>query len=108
MLAGSSFGAFISGLASLHVESRGLFLLALPLQLLGADTRFDAAAVPLAIVHAWDDELIPARAVIDFAERRRATLHLVRDDHRLSAHVVETATWFGHFLERLPASGRSH
>src|SRR5690349_3532831 len=35
VLAGSSFGAFISGLASLQVEVRGLFLLALPLQLPG-------------------------------------------------------------------------
>lgn len=108
VLAGSSFGAFISGLASLKVEAQGLFLLALPLLLRGHDTRFDAARVPLAIVHAWDDELIPARAVVDFAEARRATLHLVDDDHRLSRHVVETATWFGHFLERLELNGRAN
>lgn len=102
VLAGSSFGAFISGLASLQVDTKGLFLLALPLQLRGHDTRFDAANVPLAIVHAWDDELIPARAVVDFAEARRATLHLVNDNHRLSEHVLTTAAWFGQFLERLP------
>ncbi|HQW81192.1 MAG TPA: hypothetical protein PLQ74_04920 [Pseudomonadota bacterium] len=102
VLAGSSFGAFISGLASLQVDTKGLFLLALPLQLRGHDTRFDAADVPLAIVHAWDDELIPARAVVDFAEARRATLHLVNDTHRLSEHVLTTAAWFGQFLERLP------
>lgn len=102
VLAGSSFGAYISGLASLEVPTRGLFLLALPLRLRDADTAFDAAAVPLAIVHAWRDELIPARAVVDFAEARGATLHLVADTHRLSDHVVETAQWFAHFLERLP------
>lgn len=102
VLAGSSFGAFISGLASLQVATRGLFLLALPLQLYGNATLFDAAAVPLAIVHAWDDELIPARAVIDFAQARRATLHLVNDTHRLSDHVTQTAQWFGQFLELLP------
>ncbi len=102
VLAGSSFGAFISGLASLQVEARGLFLLALPLLLRGHDTKFDAARVPLAIVHGWDDELIPARAVIDYAATRRATLHLVNDAHRLTDHVVESATWFGHFLDRLP------
>ena len=102
VLAGSSFGAFISGMASLHVETKGLFLLALPLQLRGHDTKFDAARVPLTIVHGWDDELIPTRAVIDYAESRRATLHLVNDAHRLTDHVVESATWFGHFLDRLP------
>ena len=113
VLAGSSFGAFVSGLASLQVETKGLFLLALPLVLRGHDTRFDAAKVPLAIVHAWDDELIPARAVVDFAEARRATLHLVDDNHRLSAHVEDSAVWFGHFLDRLvldrrPTDGQVH
>lgn len=106
VLAGSSFGAFISGMASLHVETKGLFLLALPLLMRGHDTRFDAANVPLAIVHGWDDELIPARAVIDFADARRATLHLVADTHRLSDHVEDTASWFGQFLDRLVAHGQ--
>ena len=107
VLAGSSFGAFVSGLASLQVETKGLFLLALPLMLRGHDTRFDAASVPTAIVHGWDDELIPARAVIDFAEARRATLHLVADTHRLSDHVEDTAIWFGHFLDRLSLDRRA-
>ena len=106
VLAGSSFGAFISGMASLRVETKGLFLLALPLLMRGHDTRFDAATVPLAIVHGWDDELIPARAVIDFADARRATLHLVADTHRLSDHVEDTASWFGQVLDRLVAHGQ--
>ncbi len=106
VLAGSSFGAFISGMASLRVETKGLFLLALPLLMRGHDTRFDAATVPLAIVHGWDDELIPARAVIDFADARRATLHLVADTHRLSDHVEDTASWFGQFLDRLVTHGQ--
>lgn len=101
VLAGSSFGAFISGCASLEVKAEGLFLLALPLLLRGHDTAFNAAHVPLAIVHGWDDELIPARAVIDFAESRRATLHLVNDSHRLADHVDITAQWFGQFLEHV-------
>lgn len=108
VLAGSSFGAFISGCASLDVNTEGLFLLALPLLLRGHDTAFDAARVPLAIVHGWDDELIPARAVIDFAESRRATLHLVNDSHRLADHVSETAVWFGHFLEQRTHARAAH
>jgi alpha/beta superfamily hydrolase len=105
VLAGSSFGAFISGMASLQIDAKGLFLLALPLRLRGHDTHFDAANVPLAIVHAWDDELIPARAVVDFAEARRATLHLVADTHRLADHVEDCARWFGQFLDRLVDHG---
>ena len=104
VLAGSSFGAFISGLASLKVQTEGLFLLALPLLLRGHATAFDAAKVPMVIVHGWDDELIPATAVIDFAQQRRAELHLVDDTHRLANHVEPTAQWFGQFLARLPAA----
>lgn len=106
VLAGSSFGAFISGMASLQIEAKGLFLLALPLRLRDQDTRFDAAKVPLEIVHGWDDELIPASAVIDFARERQACLHLVADTHRLSDHVEDTARWFGQFLDRLTVHGQ--
>jgi len=104
VLAGSSFGAFISGLASLKLRTEGLFLLALPLLLRGHATAFDAARVPLTIVHGWDDELIPASAVIDFAQARRATLHLVDDSHRLAGHVELAAQWFGQFLQSLPVA----
>jgi alpha-beta hydrolase superfamily lysophospholipase len=101
VLAGSSMGAFISGLASLRVSCRGLFLIAPPLRLPGYATALDAARVPTAIVHGWDDELIPADEVIAFAKARRATLHLVDDTHRLTEHVDIIATWFRQFLAAL-------
>lgn len=101
VLAGSSMGAFISGLASLRMPCAGLFLIAPPLSIPGYGTRFDCAPVPTAIVHGWDDELIPAREVIDFAQARRATLHLVDDTHRLTAHVDVIAGWFRQFLSAL-------
>lgn len=101
VLAGSSFGAFISGLASLQTEVRGLFLLALPLYLPGFAQVFDHAAVPTWVIHGWHDELIPARAVHDFCARRSVELHLVNDSHRLSEHVEATATRLGEFLKAL-------
>ena len=101
VLAGSSFGAFISGLASLQIEVRGLFLLALPLQLPGFATAFDLAAVPACVVHGWHDELIPAQYVFDFCARRSIELHLVNDSHRLSEHVDSTASRLGEFLQGL-------
>jgi fermentation-respiration switch protein FrsA (DUF1100 family) len=57
--------------------------------------------VPLAIVHGWDDELIPAADVVAFAQARRAALHLVDDSHRLTGHVDTVARWFGEWLARL-------
>jgi len=103
VLSGSSFGAFISGLASLSVPTRGLFLLALPLRLLHFDRPFDCAPVPTTIIHGWDDELIPARAVVDFAAQRHLELHLVNDSHRLSDHVEVCARRLAEFLQALPA-----
>ena len=101
VLAGSSMGAFASGLASLDVPCAGLFLLAPPLAIPDFVRRFDMASVPAAIVHGWDDELIPAADVIAFAGERRIPLTLVNDSHRLSSHVDIIARWFGLFLERL-------
>lgn len=101
VLAGSSMGAFASGLASLEVPCIGVFLLAPPLAIPDFPRRFDMAKVPAAIVHGWDDELIPADEVIAFAHSRRIPLTLVDDSHRLSAHVDTIARWFGLFLEGL-------
>jgi pimeloyl-ACP methyl ester carboxylesterase len=98
VLAGSSMGAFISGFASLRVRVRGLFLMAPPLQITGYPFHLDIASVPTEIVHAWQDELIDADEVVIYARAVGATLHLVEDGHRLSAHVEPIADWFRRFL----------
>jgi predicted alpha/beta-hydrolase family hydrolase len=102
VLAGSSLGAWISAQVSLHVPVAGLFLLAPPVRMAPAPA-LDAAAVPTAIVHGWDDELIPAAEVVAWAQPRRARLLLVDDSHRLSAHVAETADAFAALLASLSA-----
>jgi alpha/beta superfamily hydrolase len=98
LLAGSSLGAFISGFASFDLNCVGLFLIALPLSIPGYACQFDAARVPTALVHGWDDELCPADAALAFARARGDTITLVRDDHRLSAHVDFVAEQFRQFL----------
>lgn len=98
VFAGSSMGAFISGPASIERASAGLFLLALPTGIPGYPHAFSAAAVQMALVHGWRDEVCPVDAVIDFARDRSAALHLVDDDHRLGAHVDYCAELFRRFL----------
>ena len=98
ILAGSSMGAFISGFASLELDCIGLFLIALPVVIPGYARKFGAAAVPTALVHGWDDELCPVDEAIAFARARGAAITLVRDDHRLSAHVDFVAEQFRQFL----------
>ena len=97
VLAGSSLGAWIAGQVSLHVPVAGLFLMAPPMRL-DAAHPIDAARVPTSIIHGWDDELIPAAQVVDWAQSRRARLLLVDDGHRLSAHVAASADAFAALL----------
>ena len=83
VLAGSSLGAWISGLVSLR-----------------------AAAAPTVIVHGWDDELIPAAQVVEWAAARRDRLLLVDDTHRLSANVGTSAAAFESLLLDVTADRR--
>ena len=103
LLAGSSMGAFVSALVSREVACVGLFLMAPPPVIEGHPQALVAARVPTLIVHGWDDELIPAQAVIDWAQPRRDRLILVDDGHRLAAHVDFCARQFGDFLRSLLA-----
>lgn len=99
VLAGSSLGAWISGQVSLQVPVVGLFLMAPPVSM-GPAPTLDAARVPVSIIHGWDDELIPAQQVIDWAHPRRARVLMVDDSHRLSAHVAASAEAFAELLRR--------
>jgi len=83
------------------VRCAGLFLMAPPPWIEGYPQRLDAAIVPTMIVHGWDDELIPAQTVIDWAQPRRDQLVLVNDTHRLVDHVAFCAERFADFLRVL-------
>lgn len=100
VLAGSSLGAWISGRMSLQVPVRALFLMAPPINR-GGEYPLEAAAVPTAIIHGWDDELIPAADVVAWAAPRRDRLLLVDDGHRLSGHVDASAALFADLLGSL-------
>lgn len=101
VLAGSSLGAYISGLVSLQVPVAGLFLMAPPIRM-GQAQPLVASAVPTGIIHGWHDELIPAAHVVEWAAPRAARLLLVDDGHRLSEHVDTSASEFGALLASLP------
>ncbi|WP_411834484.1 YqiA/YcfP family alpha/beta fold hydrolase [Pseudoxanthomonas mexicana] len=100
VLAGSSLGSYIAARVSLEVPVRALFLM-VPPTTMGRLPALDAAAVPVSIVHAWRDELIPAQEVIDWARPRAARLLLVDDGHRLSTSVETSARAFAELLASL-------
>ena len=101
VLAGSSLGSYISARVSLEVPVRGLFLLAPPLAMQPLPGLEAAADVPISVLHGWDDELIPAQDVFEWARLRRARLLLVADNHRLSANVDTSAAAFAELLQSL-------
>lgn len=103
ILVGSSMGAFVSGLASLEAPCRGVFLMALPIDIPGVESRFDMGTVPGMLVHGFADALCPADAVVRFARERRLPTLLLDDDHSLSTRVEQLASQFRLFLEHLPA-----
>lgn len=100
VLAGSSLGAYVSGLVSLQVPVAGLFLMAPPIRM-GEAHPMQAAVTPTSIIHGWDDELCPSAEVIEWARARNARLLLVDDGHRLSDHVAASAEAFAQLLAGL-------
>lgn len=100
VLAGSSLGAYISGHVSRQLPVAGLFFMAPPVVMEGAPPML-AASAPIAIIHGWHDELIPAAQVVDWAGARSARLLLVNDGHRLSDHVQASADAFAALLAAL-------
>jgi len=86
VLAGSSMGGYVALKASQNLETSGLFLMAPAIGLPGyADQMPVPGCNNLCIVHAWQDEIIPAQQVISWAEKNQAELHLVESDHRLTS-----------------------
>ena len=100
VLAGSSLGAYVSGLVSLQVPVAGLFLMAPPIRM-GTAHPLDAAPVPTSIIHGWRDELIPADEVVMWAQARRDRLLMVDDAHRLTEHVESSKLAFAALLAGL-------
>ncbi len=103
VLAGSSMGAFVSGLASLQVPCTGIFLIALPMAIPRWSQRFDMANVPAMLVHGFNDELCPVAAAVQFASAKHISTLLLPDDHRLANHVEPIGQQFRLFLQRLSA-----
>ena len=103
VLAGSSMGAFVSGLASLQVQCAGVFLIALPITIPRWSQRFDMARVPAMLAHGFNDELCPVAAATQFAAARAIPTLLLPDDHRLANHVEPIGWQFRLFLQQFSA-----
>lgn len=104
ILVGSSLGAYISGLCSVHAHVDGLFLLAPPVFFRGLHAPLQLRCKHTTLVHGWNDELIDPGEVVALARAHQAKLVLLPDDHRLSASMPSIEVEFAHFLNHFEAS----
>ena len=104
VLVGSSMGAYVSTIASIHIPVSGLFLLAPAFYLPGYS---DQDPVPRArqtlLVHGWQDEVVPVNNSIRFAQLHKCDLHLLDGDHRLNDALFRIEPLFELFLKQVMA-----
>ena len=88
VLVGSSMGGYVAAAAAGELGARGLFLLAPAFYMAGYEqyTPQDVAC-PTAIVHGWDDVIVPVENSIRWAREHQAALHLLNSDHRLEDQI---------------------
>lgn len=102
VLVGSSVGGYVSARASNDLTVTGLFLLApaFGLERYGLISEPQWRAGRTAIVHGWNDDVVPPEPVMALARVRRAHLHMVDDGHRLTGSLPELTWLFEHFLRQ--------
>ncbi len=102
VLVGSSMGGHVSAAVSSHVPTRGMFLLAPAFFMRGYEQYTPVPAeCPIAIVHGWNDDIVPVDNAIRFAREYKCELHILDSDHRLTADIAQICELFDRFLARL-------
>jgi alpha-beta hydrolase superfamily lysophospholipase len=102
VLVGSSMGAYISTLSSKVLKPDGLFLMAPAFYIKNyKEQNPGPVARYTEIVHGWMDELIPPKAIFDYAQGYQVPLHLVASDHRLNSAIPEITEIFRNFLNKI-------
>lgn len=101
VLVGSSMGGYVATVASQIVRPTGLFLMAPAFGLPGYDQQSpQAIAREMTVVHGWSDDLVPSDAIVDFARKQQAMLHLVPARHALLEQLEWLEQIFSLFLQR--------
>jgi alpha-beta hydrolase superfamily lysophospholipase len=99
VLVGSSMGGYVAAVASASLQPAGLFLLAPAIGLPGYEIGVPQVnAAQVAIVHGWDDTIVPLAGVLDFARTRQAALHVLADGHLLHHRLDQIERLFADFL----------
>jgi len=100
ILVGSSMGGHVATAAATALAAAGLFVLAPAYYMPGHEDLTPAPpAIPICIVHGWNDDIVPVANSIRFAASCNATLHVVDGDHRLTTNIDEINYYLQRFIE---------
>jgi predicted alpha/beta-hydrolase family hydrolase len=106
VLAGSSMGGYVAAVAAQELHPSGLFLMAPAFGLPGYAVRMPSPACrQVTVVHGWHDEVVPLDAVLEFARKQRAMLHVIPAGHRLLEQVAWLEQVFKLFLDHCLTPG---
>jgi pimeloyl-ACP methyl ester carboxylesterase len=102
VLVGSSMGGHVAAAAAGRLRARGVFLLAPAFYMPGYEqyTPQDVTA-PTAIVHGWNDDIVPVQSSVRWAQEHRAALHLLDSGHRLEDQIETICLLLRAFLRSL-------
>lgn len=102
VLVGSSMGGHVATAAAAEVGAVGLFVLAPAYYMPGYESLTPAApAMPIAIVHGWNDDVVPVENSIRFARECQASLHILDAGHRLTSRIDDINSLLTRFIENL-------
>lgn len=105
ILVGSSMGGYVSTVIASEFSVAGLFLMAPALWMPTEEytiQSYSPQTMNIEITHGFQDDIVPFEKSVRFATENTGTiLHLVHDDHRLSASHNFLAYQFKRFIERM-------
>jgi pimeloyl-ACP methyl ester carboxylesterase len=105
VLVGSSMGGHVATAAAAKVGAIGLFVLAPAYYMPGYESLTPPAPdVPIAIVHGWNDDVVPVENSIRFARQCNASLHILDAGHRLTSRIDDINHLLTRFIENLGES----
>ena len=102
VLVGSSMGGHVATAAAAQLGAVGLFVLAPAYFMPGFESLTPPApAIPISIVHGWNDDVVPVANSIRFAEECRADLHILDAGHRLTGSIDAINRLLARFIQNL-------
>ena len=105
VLVGSSIGGHVATAAAAQLGAAGLFVLAPAYYMPGYESLTPPAPdMPIAIVHGWNDDVVPVENSIRFAKDCNASLHILDADHRLTDNIDDINHLLTRFIETLSES----